>query len=402
MAKKRERTELKKSNWTASFDLVGKAVVNDYTFQLDQHSEKSDWVWDRMNLMVDCGDKYGRVSCSLMGGFGINRENFIYVHGKDVNGKDDFSDFYTIDYNDRFNENILRDIGNACFRTVALELDTRGTVVTKRFLSQKDMIEYIADVLEDGTTIYVRGNLNYSVYNDNVTVEKDITYIGRSVAEEDAFRANFRQSILLDSDCMGEIDKDKQSVAIDGYVLEKFREYNGYDLTEDGTIKGGQFVPLMRKFEYSFAGIPEDKVKKALQFLFKIKRGSVNQITFIGHFEEASALVKVTEDDIPDDIKSLIDIGIMTMEEAMTDCVDTTRNREYKMVIERPHIRKTTDDDGESKNTVQIFKDVYDDEDLDLECLHKREDVDEDGFEDEMNPPFKTDDEDDSSWLDEL
>ena len=215
MAKKKEKNELKKNNWIANFELVGKAVVNDYTFSLDQHSEKSDWVWSRMNLLVDCGDKYGRVGCSLMGGYGINRDNFIYVHGKDESGKDDYSNFYTIDYEDRFNESILRDIGNGCFKTVALETDTKENIVSKRFLSVKDTVDYINDVIEDGMVVYVRGQLNYRIYNDTVQVEKDINYIGLSRAEEDAFRADFRQSVLLDQDAVVDIDQEFPSACAD-------------------------------------------------------------------------------------------------------------------------------------------------------------------------------------------
>lgn len=402
MAKKKEKNELRKTNWISNFELVGKAVVNDYTFSLDQHSEKSDWVWSRMNLLVDCGDKYGRVGCSLMGGYGINRDNFIYVHGKDESGKDDYSNFYTIDYDDRFNESILRDVGNGCFRTVALETDTKENIVSKKFLSVKDMVDYINDVIEDGMVVYVRGQLNYRIYNDTVQVEKDINYIGLSRAEEDAFRADFRQSVLLDQDAVVDIDQDKKSVSINGYILEKFKEFNGWDLTEGGEVKGGKFVPLLKNFEYSYANIPEEKVKKVIQYLFKVKKG-VNQITFVGHFVESSALVQATEDDIPDDILELIDLGIMTMEDALADCVDTSRSREYKMVLDRPFIRKVTDDEGNVSNIVQVFEHVYEDEDLQLDCLTKKEEPED--FEDAMNFPdelFNDDDDSDTSWLDKL
>ena len=401
MAKKKERTELKKSNWIANFELVGKAVINDYTFALDQHSEKSDWVWNRMNLLVDCGEKHGRVGCSLMGGYGINRDNVIYVHGKDESGRDDFSNFYTIDYEDRFDESILRDIGNSCFKTVALETDTKDKIVTKRFLSDKDMIEYINDVIEDEMVVYVKGNLNYQLYNGNINVEKNINYIGLSRATEENFRANFRQTVLLDRDCVDEVDSERKVVTVGGYVLEKFREFNGWDLTEGGSVKGGKFVPLRKTFEYDFSHIDADKAKKAIQYLFKIKK-DVNQVTFVGHFVESSALVPVTEDDIPDDIKELIDIGVMTMEEAMTDCVDSTRNKDYKMVFERPLIRKITDDDGNVTNTVQMFEGAYEDEDLELECLTEKEVEDDESIDIPFSADEMFDDDDDTSWLDDL
>ena len=65
-------------------NILGKAVVNDYTFTIDKRSESSDWIYNRLNLTVDCGEKHGRISTELMGGYGSERgdKNVIYVHGK--------------------------------------------------------------------------------------------------------------------------------------------------------------------------------------------------------------------------------------------------------------------------------------------------------------------------------
>ena len=91
MAKQREKVALSKTNWTQQFTIVGKAVVNDYTFKLDEHSNKSDWIYNQLNLNVDCGEHSGKVSCELMGGYGSERaNNVIYVHGKNEDNSDDF------------------------------------------------------------------------------------------------------------------------------------------------------------------------------------------------------------------------------------------------------------------------------------------------------------------------
>ena len=85
MAKKEEQLGLKKGK--AQFMLIGEAKVNDYTFTMDKESTKSDWVWNQMNLGVDCGN--GNVIYSdMMGGYGSERDNVVYVHGvKEVDGK---------------------------------------------------------------------------------------------------------------------------------------------------------------------------------------------------------------------------------------------------------------------------------------------------------------------------
>ena len=143
MAKTKERKPLERKNWVASFTLIGEAKVGDYTFSIDQRSEKSDWIYNRMNLQVDCGSKYGKIDAQMMGGYGSERNNVIYVHGKDENGRDDFKNFYTIDWEDRFDDSILSDIGDLAFITVGLEKDTKDKTFYKKFLTPYDAIAYI-------------------------------------------------------------------------------------------------------------------------------------------------------------------------------------------------------------------------------------------------------------------
>jgi hypothetical protein len=65
-----EKKKLEKKNWVASFILIGEAKVNQYTYKLDEKSDKSDWVYNMLNLGVDCGEKHGTVYTELMGGYG--------------------------------------------------------------------------------------------------------------------------------------------------------------------------------------------------------------------------------------------------------------------------------------------------------------------------------------------
>ena len=53
-SKQREKTPLSKTNWIQQFTLVGKAVVNDYTFKLDEHSNKSDWIYNLLIQHLPC------------------------------------------------------------------------------------------------------------------------------------------------------------------------------------------------------------------------------------------------------------------------------------------------------------------------------------------------------------
>ena len=82
MAKKTNTIpQIKKEDWVSNFTLIGKAKINDYTFKIDEKAEKSDWIYNSMNLGVDCGEKHGTVYAEMLGGYADERENVIYAHG---------------------------------------------------------------------------------------------------------------------------------------------------------------------------------------------------------------------------------------------------------------------------------------------------------------------------------
>ena len=391
-SKQKEKTPLSKTNWTQQFTLVGKAIVNDYTFKLDEHSNKSDWIYNQLNLNVDCGEHSGKVSAEMMGGYGSERNNnVIYVHGKNEDNSDDFKNQYTIDWVDRFDESILEDIGSTCFINIGLEKDIHDKTVVKRFLTPYDAIAYVSENLEDGMVINVRGQLRYQLYNGNVQCRKEINSIFLSKAEPDAYKASFVQTMLLDKDSAGKntIDKDKKVMYVNAYILEKFKEFNGWDLTENGKIKGGIFVPLRKTFEFDLNGKEPTQTAKLIDKVFKVKKG-VTQITFEGEFVETGAAVTATEDDLTDDVKDMIDCGFYTLEEALVKC-STNGAKERKMMILKPQIRMVGDDDNKTSQ-VQIFKEQFEEEDLQLDCLVPRETEDDDEvpFEEAMNAPEET------------
>lgn len=386
MAKK-EKTVLTKQNWQQSFNLVGEVRLSDYVFKLDQHSEKSDWIYNSMNLGIYCGESYGTVYGECMSGYGGERQNVIFVHGKDENGKDDFKNTYQIDFEDRFDESILEDIGDLCFVTAGLERDSKEKVFYKKFLSPYDFIAYCAEHLEENMVVNVRGQLKYTVYNGNIQCRKEINSIALSSATPDKYRATFTQTMLLDRDSVTKdsIDKDKGVINVDAYVLEKFKEYNGWDLTDGGKVKGGAFVPLHKSFEYEINSEKPELTTAIINKLFKVKKG-VMQVTWEGEFVESGATITATVDDLTDDIRELIELGLYTEEEALAKCT-VGGSKEIRMILKKPAIRMVGDDENKVPE-IQRFEGVFEEEDLQLECLTKKE-TDEDDETDEV--PFEED-----------
>lgn len=400
MAKK-EKKALEKKNWVSSFMLIGEAKINDYTYKIDEKSTKSDWIYNSLNLGVFCGEKSGTVYAELMGGYGAERDNVIYVHGKTDDGKDDFDNKFSIDWDDRFDKDILDTIGDLCFLTVGLEKDKSGKVFYKKFLTPYDMIVYIKEHLEDGMVVNVKGNLKYSTYNGSTQCKKEITSVVLSKAENPGkYCAKFTQTMLLDKNCIGKADKSTGILPVTAKVLDYVKEWKGK------TVKA--FVPYAKDFEYEIDLNDPDRSKLAVDKLFKVSKG-VTEITFEGELIEGGAVVTATIDDIPDDIKELIEIGVYTEEEALAKC-SVSSGREKRMVIRKPLIKLVGDDNENKKPVIQKFERKYEDEDLVLDFMFETDEENADSadstdlsdFEEIGSDDNKKNTDDSMDWLNDL
>ena len=358
---KNEKKVIEKDNWVSSFTLIGVPKINDYTFKIDEKSEKSSWIYNSMNIGIDCGENFGTVYAEMMGGYSSEQPSAIYARGKKDDGSDDFESKVTVDWDDRFNESVLENIADSSFITVGLEKTTKGNTFYKKFLSAYDAIAYIKEHLEENMVVNVRGNLRYSMYQDKVQVRKNITSIVLSKVDDvSKYVARFTQTILLDkaSASLKNIDKNKGVMYIDARVLDYLKEYNGIEVK-------GQY-PFAKQFEFEMDFSNESQCKKVMEKVFKVKKG-VTQITFEGDLIEGGAVVTATLDDIPQDIKDLIDCGVYSEEEALARC-SSNGNREQRMVLRKPMVRLV----GENKTpTLQRFEEKYTEEDLVLDYLYE-------------------------------
>jgi hypothetical protein len=394
---KNQKKKLEKKNWQSKFILVGEAKTNDYTYKIDEKAEKSDWIYNSFNLGVDCGPKCGTVYAEMMGGYGAERDNVLYVWGKKEDGSDDFENKFTIDFEDRHDESILETIGDMRFLTIGIEKDKSGKTFAQRFLSEYDAIAYLKENLTDGTVVNVKGDLKYSDYQGKVQVRKEIKSIFLSGAEDASkYYTKFTQTMLLKKDSIGKPDKDKGTLPVNGTILEYTKMWKNKEVK--------QVIPLTKVFEFEIDITDKTKTQKLVDKVLKVKKG-VTEITFEGVFIEGGALVTMTEEDLPEDIRDLIELGAYTLDEALAKCSENT-GRERRMVLQKPMI-KMVGEEGSKSPVVQKFEQKYSEEDLILEFM-TRDDEDEP---DNDEPPFETDDDsdeednndgEDTSWLDEL
>ena len=382
-----EKKVIKKNDWQSSFNLVGKPIVNDYTFKIDEKSEKSNWVYNALNLGVDCGEKHGTVYAEMMGGYSEENENRIYAHGKKDDGSDNFDEQIIVDWEDRFDEGVLENIGDLSFITIGLEKTDKEKTYYKKFLSAYDAIAYVKEHLTENMVINVRGNLKYSEYNGNVQVRKNITSIALSKAEDSSkYKATFTQSVLLDKDSasLKEVDKDKGVMFVNARVLDYVKEVNGIEVK-------GQY-PYKKQFEFAMNFDNEKQCKTIYDKLFKVKKG-VTQVTFEGDFVEGGAVVTTTLDDLPDEIRDLVEMGVYTEEEACAKCT-ANGNRERRMVLKKPMIKLVGDD---KVPVVQKFEERFTEDDLYLDYLYKNKDNN-----DSVDAKEESDSEDPMAWLNKI
>lgn len=366
---KREKKVLEKKNWSSSFVLVGEPMINDYTYKLDEHSEKSDWVYNSLNLGIYCGEMSGAVYAELMGGYGAERDNVVYVHGKKEDGSDAFDDRFTIDWEDRFDEDILESVGDMCFLTVGIEKDANGKVFYKKFLTPYDFIAYVKENLSNDMVVNVKGTLKYSLYQGELQTKKEISSIILSKIDDPSkYFAKFTQTMLLTKDSIGKPDKDKGVIPITAKVLDYVKMWKNKEVKCN--------IPYNKGFEYEIDLLDRPLVEKVIDKVFKVKKG-VTEITFEGDFVEGGAVVTATEDDIPDDIKTLIELGIYTLDEALAKCSENG-GRTRRMVLRKPTIKMVEDSDGNKTPVIQKFERKYEEEDLILDFMYADDDDDDD------------------------
>lgn len=359
-----------KKDWIASFNLVGEAKLNDYTYKIDEKSEKSSWIYNSLNLGVYCGEKYGTVYASMMGGYSEEKAGVIFAHGKKEDGSDDFENQIQVAWEDRFDDDILESLGDMCFITIGLEQTNKNKVFYKKFLSEYDAIAYIQEHLEEGMVLNVRGNIRYSLYQERVQMQKNINNIVLSKVDDAAkYKATFVQTVLLNKDSASlkkeQIDKDKGVLYVSTRILDYLKEFNGIEVK-------GQY-PFQKEFEFEMDFNNEKICKMIMEKVFKVKK-DVTQITFEGEFISGGAVVTATWDDVPDDIKDLVECGIYTKEEALQRC-STNGNREDRMILRKPHTRLVGD---EKKPMVQKFEQRFTEDDLTLDYLVQE--APDDGF----------------------
>jgi hypothetical protein len=382
------KTELKKKE--SDFKIVGKAIVNDFTFKLDEQSQNNEnYIYHSLGLRVDVGDG-NQVYSGLMGGYDTKEPRDIYVHGRkgDDNKQDDFQNKFQVGWDERFDEDIIKKVGRKCYFTAGLEKDDNDKTIYKNFLHEYDFISYVSEHLKNDMWVNVSGNFTYEPYNSNVNRKKQINRIimldyqfievekgkgsfeqitneedlkkhiendkkvfnskgkkfiskefGDFELDESGFYAVGKQRFLFDTDSIGKKDTERDVVDITGYVVDYLYKVGSQKIKKNILFEQTLQLPLSK---YG------DKVDKILKFYFtpKEKNGTVWLGVGFNIVEGAETTLSSIED-LPEDLQEQLECGLLTEEEALARC--TTGDKEQKIVFQKILTQNVEDANGDKQ-----------------------------------------------------
>lgn len=317
------------------FDIVGTIEVDDKVFTIDSPGKKNvNW---RMNIFnpkvsgLEGQSMYIRIN-----------DGYDAVKGKNIYAKSVNDTDLTIQFADRLNPNIISQVNDRSFFKVGIgkktEVNEQGkeykTWEYKNFITVYDLITFLKSIMPLGSKFKVRmvGRIKYSVYQEEVLRNYDLQriYILTGNEEEGKDLApgfNFTQSVVITEGAVVSDNIDTEGVAIvTGQVINKV---------------SGKYEMLPVTFKMRPSEEKKATYKKMLEKYFTVHGDTVRRVNIDGYFNSGFIAGNVTEEDLPDDAKELIEDGIYEMEDVLK--LYATRERVDEAIIKRPLLKKDKD-----------------------------------------------------------
>ncbi|PWT34117.1 hypothetical protein DKZ21_00530 [Limosilactobacillus reuteri] len=301
----------------ARFIARGRASISSDTFPAQTTESKSGWVYKRVGFPVKIGDS-NSIYVQMMGGYS-KRKPVVHVFNKDTN------QHMELDWDLRDNEDALKNVAEFSFINVALERDEKGKLIRKRFLSELDTINYMNEHLHDGQEIYVSGNVEYQRYDGKISRSFNVTNIGLYDGkdnEEVEEKAEMRQTYLLESTALPrdweKTLKERNEIVVNAFVPQ----YVGKEIKKT--------LAFPQQFTIQTTEDKVDMMTKAIETLFKVKKGVVREIglknNIVHGYEKSTGKIQRSKQ-----VMELIQLGIMTEEQIENE--ETIGNRSVDKVI---------------------------------------------------------------------
>jgi hypothetical protein len=337
------------------FTAIGYVSINDLSFVLDKENNNGNYCFSKANIKLNFnGDS---LYFESFGGFNQDpatkqyKQTKIYLNNKDNN------DMFVVDFEDRENEQIIEMVSPNNFKKIGIFKDNDNKLDIKTFITEYDMIKYISENLEDGKLVKITGNINYQENSGKVYAKYTIKnlFVIDELRKNDQLGCYFNQEIIVTSDSVDLKNIKEGEITINSTIV-------------DYCSKLKENKPLHKAF---YIKLNKDNPKEinAMSLFVKnyLKPEKENTRSIYLKCKVTSAVVdeKISENDLTDDLKALIDAGFMTLEDILQSTSSKTTS-ESKMYILEPVIIKNSS----GKLSVDIDDQKYKDlqfENLDLE-----------------------------------
>ena len=187
MVKTKLETEL--HNGYANFDVIGHVMIDDNTFPKEESKSASGYVYKRASFLIKA-DQSSSMYVQLMGG---HREVNPQVWVRNKNGE-----ITPINWDLRDKEAALSNVDSRSFMRVGLEKDEDGKLIVKQFVAELDLLNYLAEHLDNNMYVEIKGNVEYSRYNGNIQRHFNIRSVFLKDEETVKPKAIVEQTYLLD------------------------------------------------------------------------------------------------------------------------------------------------------------------------------------------------------------
>ena len=315
------------------FDVVGEIIVDAKTFTLGQPGKNNqNWIQNIFNPKIEA-DNGKSMYMRLSSGYDAVKGKTIYARSKSETNLE-------VAFGDRNNENIISLVDEKSFIKVGISKELVKDEATgkeykqwvyKNFLDTFDVVAFLQQVmpLASKQKVRITGAVKFSTYNGEVQRNYDIQSIYLLNGNEDEGKEmqpklEFTQNVLLTKGCVvDELDKENGVATVNALVMIKEKK-------EFKTVP----VKLLMK--------PQDEkqketYKKLIPMVFEVPEDKVRKIALDCIFEVGYVAGNINENDLPQEAKELLDMGLYTMEEVMK--MYAVRERVDNLLIKRPKIK---------------------------------------------------------------
>lgn len=386
MTKSNLETELR--GGVSRFSAYGTVSISADTFPEDAVKAASGYTYKRVAFPVSVGNN-NTIYVQMMGGYSPKKP---VIYARNTN-----NDPIEVNWDMRTNENILENISDRSFTKVRLEKDADGKLIEKKFLSEFDAITYMAEHLKDGQRVYIGGDVEYRHYNGQIQRSFNMTTVVLDEKENREPSAQLTQTYLLDStsvdrDWEDQLEEKKQLV-VNAYVPQYVGKHEGKQIKKT--------LAFPQKFVLKATDENMDKRKAIVKRFLLTDEDVIRELSLvcdlIDGYEESTGNVELS-----DDLKELVDLGVMTMEAAQNQ-MTIGGNRVRETVMVRPMLRRNNGqpelmmDDKYAPEALVFLQAIMDDEEIDdpfpledneTESTESKDENVTNSFEDDINAMF--------------